>query len=256
MSVPDTRTRAGSGPGYPGTRWSLVQRLVEPASRIGTGTRRRAFEELALAYWRPVYRTLRVAHRKSREESEDLTQAFLLELFEKGKLAAFEADPDAGKFRGLLRSLLDSFVRTAVRDARRKKRGGGRRQIPLDPQELDALEERIAREPADDPFELEWRSTLLDQALEALERDSATPLWRRRFEVFLAHDVEPEGDAPPSYAELARRSGRKPHDVKNDLTAARRRFAELVLDRIRDECRDEAEAQGELRTLFGGGGPS
>lgn len=251
----DTRTRAGSGPGYPGTRWSLVQRLVEPASRQGTGTRRRAFEELALAYWRPVYRTLRVAHQKTREESEDLTQAYLLELFEKGKLEGFEADPGAGKFRSLLRSLLDSYVRTVARDARRKKRGGDRRRVDLDPAELDALETRIAHAPAEDPFEAEWRSTLLDQALAALERDTANPLWRRRFEVFLAHDVEPEGDATPSYAELARRFGLKPHDVKNDLTAARRRFAELVLDRIRDECRDEAEAQLELRTLFGGGAP-
>ena len=255
MSVPDTRTRGGSGPGYPGTRWSLVQRLALPTSRVGTGTRRRAFEELAVAYWRPVYRTLRVAHGKTREESEDLTQAFLLELFEKGKLASFEADPDAGRFRSLLRSLLDSFVRTWERDARRKKRGGDRRRVPLDPLELDALEERIARPTAEDPFELEWRSTLLDSALAALERDSRAPLWQRRFEVFVAHDIEPESGLAPSYAELARRFALKPHDVKNDLTAARRRFAELVLDRIRDECRDEAEAQRELRVLFGSGAP-
>src|SRR5207247_9547387 len=101
----------------------------------------------------------------------------------------------------------------------------------------DAVEARIAREPDLDPFEREWRTTLLDGALAAMARDAQSPLWKRRHEVFLAHDVLKDGEPRPSYAELARRFGRKPHDVTNDLVAARRHFAELVLDRSRDECR-------------------
>ena len=252
----------GSGGAFPGTRWSLVARLAEPGSDVPSGPRRRAFEELSLAYWRPVYRTLRTIHRRRREEAEDLTQSFFLGLFEKGTLEGFEADPEVGRFRALLRSLVDGFVHTADRDARRKKRGGDRLKVALDPGEVDALEARIARArgPANDPFDLEWRATLIDGALDDLEREARGPLWRRRRAVFLAYDVEP-GDGPqPTYADLARRLGAKPHDVKNDLTAARRRFAELVLERIRGACRDEAEAQDELRALFGtsapaGGGP-
>ena len=248
MSGEDTKTA------YPGTRWSLVARVAEPASRVGSGTRRRAFEELSLAYWRPVYRTLRVAHRKTREEAEDLVQAFFLGLFEKGTLERFEADPAAGRFRSLLRSLLETFVGTADRDARRKKRGGDRRRVPLDPAQLDAVEARIGREPGGDPFEREWRAAVLDAALAELDRDATTPLWRRRYEVFLAHDVTPPSDAErPSYADLATRLAVRAHDVKNDLVAARRRFSGLVLDRLRDECRSEAEVQDELRALFGGG---
>src|SRR5438477_11787301 len=109
------------GGAFPGTRWSLVQRVAEPRSKVGTGTRRCAFEELALSYWRPVYRTLRVAHRKPREEAEDLTQSFFLSLIEKNTLDRFEADPKAGKFRSLLRALLDAFTATWDRSARRKK---------------------------------------------------------------------------------------------------------------------------------------
>jgi RNA polymerase sigma factor (sigma-70 family) len=236
---------------FPGTRWSLVGRLVETRSRIGSGTRRRAFEELALAYWRPVYRALRVAHRVPPEEAEDLTQAFFLGLFEKGTLEKFEADPDAGRFRALLRSLLDAFVRTAQRDARRKKRGGEHRRVPLDPHDLAALEQRIARAPEDDPFEREWRATVIDRALAEMARDAESPIWKRRHAIFLAHDVEPAGDERPTYAELAKRFDVEPHDVKNDLVAARRRFAELVLDRLRDECRDEDEARDEMEELFG-----
>lgn len=240
------------GGAFPGTRWSLVQRVAEPRSRVGTGTRRRAFEELALSYWRPVYRALRVAHRKTPEDAEDLTQAFFLGLIEKATLDRFEADPKAGKFRSLLRSLLDGFVSTADRAARRKKRGGDRKHVPLDPAQIAAIEERITREPPEDPFEREWRVSLLDQALAAMARDSQSPLWGRRHALFLAHDVEPKTeDERPSYAELARRFTIQPHDVKNDLVAARRRFAELVLDKIRDECKSEEEARAELRTVFG-----
>lgn len=244
------RTDSGA---FPRTRWSLVARVVEPGSR-GAATRRSAYAELVAAYWRPVYRALRVGHRRPREEAEDLTQAFFLEIFEKRTLERFVADPQAGRFRGLLRSLLERFVGTADRNARRKKRGGDAAHIPLDPAQVEAIEGRIARGEADheDPFDGEWRATIIDQALADLAGEARTPLSRRRLEAFLAYEVEPARDEErPTYGELARRLGCKPHDVKNDLVAARSRFAELVLDRIREDVRDEAEAREELRALFG-----
>lgn len=241
----------GSGAAYPRTRWSLVARVVDPGSGVGSGTRRDAFAELVCAYWRPVYRTLRVMHRHSREEAEDLTQAFFLRLIEKRTLERFVADPQDGRFRNLLRSLLERFEETARRDARRLKRGGGHRHVPLDPAEIEALELRIASEPPEDPFDREWRATVIDQALADFANESRNPLARRRLEVFLAYEVEPEDGARPTYGQLAERLGIKAHDVKNDLVAARRRFAELVLERLREDVRSEQEAREELRTLFG-----
>ena len=246
-----TRTTGSRGSGFPGTRWSLVARLVESDSRAGSRTRRDALEELISSYWRPVYRALRVRYRKRPEEAEDLTQAFFLELIEKRRLEQFVADPDAGRFRGLLGSLLDRFVSSANRDARRLKRGGDRKHIPLDPALVASIESRIAQEPPEDPFDQEWRATVIDQALADLANEARSPLAQRRLEVFLAYEVEPLDGERPTYAELARRLDLKPHDVKNDLVAARRRFAELILDRIREESRDDAEARDELRQLFG-----
>jgi RNA polymerase sigma factor (sigma-70 family) len=251
--VPTLDSKTDSA-GFPRTRWSLVARIVQPGSRTGTSTRRHALEELVAAYWRPVYRSLRVKHRRQREEAEDLTQAFFLELIEKGTLERFVADPNAGRFRGLLSSLLDRFVSTADRNARRKKRGGEAAHVPLDPAMVDAIEHRIVGAPAaqEDPFDLEWRATIIDQALADLANEARTPVARRRLEVFLAYEVEPADDAQrPTYGELARKLDCKAHDVKNDLVAARRRFAELVLDRIRDDVKDDGEAREELRTLFG-----
>lgn len=251
-----TRTgTGGTGSGvFPRTRWSLVQRVIDPGSRAGTGTRRDAFAELVTAYWRPVYRTLRVKHRQKREAAEDLTQTFFLHLLEKKTLERFVADPQGGRFRNLLRSLLDRFTSTANRDARRKKRGGDRHHVPIDPAQIEAIESRIARDPPEDPFDREWRATVIDHALQDLANEARSPIARRRLEVFLAYEVEPEaedGEQRPTYSDLAQQLGLKVHDVKNDLVAARRRFAELVLDRIREDVKNEQEAREELRTLFG-----
>ncbi len=254
MPTLDTRFDPGSSgsAAFPRTRWSLVARVADPGSQQGTGTRRAALAELVQAYWRPVYRALRVHQRRPREEAEDLTQAFFLELMEKRTLERFVADPKAGRFRALLRSLLERYVSTVDRDARRKKRGGGRAHVRLDPAMIDAIEARIAAGTPEDPFDVEWRAAVIDQALAELAGEARTPLSQRRLEVFLAYEVEPAHDAGrPTYAELARRLGVRPHDVKNDLVAARRRFAELVLERLRDDARDEDEAREELRALFG-----
>jgi len=254
--VPTLYTRTGGsreGSGFPRTRWSLVARVLEPGSRAGSRTREDALTELVSSYWRPVYRTLRVRYRRRREEAEDLTQAYFLHLIEAQTLERFVADPQAGRFRGLLRSLLETFVRDADRYARRKKRGGDLQHVPLDPTTVDAIEARIQREPEEDPFDREWRSQVIDQALADLANEARSPLEQRRLQVFLAYEVEPAKDAArPTYAELAERLGVQPHDVKNDLVATRRRFAELILDRIREETRSEAEARDELRSLFGG----
>jgi RNA polymerase sigma factor (sigma-70 family) len=252
--VPTLYTRTGSGTGsgqFPRTRWSLVARVAEPGSRAGSRTRKDAFAELVTAYWRPVYRALRVRYRKQREEAEDLTQAFFLRLLEKKVLEKFVADPEAGRFRGLLRSLLGRFVATADRDARRLKRGGDRPHVPLDPAQIAAIEDRIAVEPDVDAFDREWRATIIDQALADMAGEARSPLARRRLEVFLAYEVEADDAKRPTYAEIAAQLGIKDHDVKNDLVAMRRRFAELVLDRIREDVKDEAEAREELRSLFG-----
>ncbi|MCA8921927.1 MAG: sigma-70 family RNA polymerase sigma factor [Planctomycetes bacterium] len=256
--MPTLYTRTGGsreGSGFPRTRWSLVARVLEPGSRAGSRTRDDALTELVSSYWRPVYRTLRVRYRRAREEAEDLTQAYFLSLIEDRTLERFVADPRAGRFRSLLRSLLETFVRDADRYARRQKRGGDRPHVPLDPTTVEAIEARIKREPEEDPFDREWRSLVIDQALADLANEARGELAQRRLQVFLAYEVEPAGEERPTYAELARQLGVKPHDVKNDLVATRRRFAELILDRIREETRDEAEARDELRNLFGGAPP-
>jgi DNA-directed RNA polymerase specialized sigma24 family protein len=94
------------------------------------GERRQAWETLIAAYWKPVYKHLRLTWTLPREDAEDLTQDFFARALEGGTLERF----DAGKarFRTYLRVCLDRFASNARKAERRLKRGGGHAHLSLD----------------------------------------------------------------------------------------------------------------------------
>jgi DNA-directed RNA polymerase specialized sigma24 family protein len=74
---------------FPLTRRSVVR----AAASADPETRRRGFETLVAAYWRPVYKYLRLKWRACGEDAEDLTQGFFARALEKGFFDRF--DPGA-----------------------------------------------------------------------------------------------------------------------------------------------------------------
>ena len=103
---------------FPSTMWSVVQGAgsADPVERA------RSLETLAAAYWRPVYKTLRLGWRRSVEDAEDLTQGFFAKAAEKDFFARYE--PERARFRTFLRTCLERYVGNELRDAARQKRGG------------------------------------------------------------------------------------------------------------------------------------
>ena len=81
---------------FPATRWSLIvaARSAEPEER------QRALEILIAAYWKPVYKYIRLRWDKDNEQAKDLTQDFFLRLLEKDFLAQLRsaAGPPADFF--------------------------------------------------------------------------------------------------------------------------------------------------------------
>ena len=75
------------------------------------------------AYWKPVFKYLRLKWHAPAEDAADLTQAFFLRAFEKSFFADF--DPRRARFRTYLRTCLDGFVTNARKADTRQKRGGG-----------------------------------------------------------------------------------------------------------------------------------
>jgi len=238
-----------AGSRFPPTRDSVVAAIGDPDPEV----RRCAFEVLVAAYWRPVYKYLRLRWRVDREQAEDLTQGFFAHAIEKGTLDPF--DPKRARFRTWIRTCLDGFVSNEQRAAQRLKRGGGALHLPLEFEDAEG-ELRCLEPPAADDiegfFHREWVRGLVALSLEELRAKSEAAGRRLEFTLFERYDVEPEGpDTRPTYAELAKQLGVSETKVTNALHAMRRRFRQTLLERLRAVTAGEAEFEAEARELFG-----
>ena len=132
--------------GFPVTRHSVVRSLASERPDI----RRAAFDVLADAYWKPVFKYVRLKWRADADEAADLTQAFFLRAYEKAFFARF--DPARARFRTYLRTCLDRFIANARQESRRLKRGGGVELVPFD---FEAAERELQRQHGDGVEELD-----------------------------------------------------------------------------------------------------
>src|SRR4029077_8519893 len=147
MAEKDTAIQAG-GSRFPATAWSLLSRLRDPKDPRVQAYLNRMIE----TYWRPIYKYVRLAWKRSNEDAKDLTQAFFIHLLEGDLLA--RADPERGNFRKLLLASLRNFLANEARAGHAQKRGGGRVIVSLDAE----TEEGGLPDPADpqEAFEGQW----------------------------------------------------------------------------------------------------
>lgn len=207
--------------------------------------RRRSLETLVAAYWKPVYKYIRIRWRRSNEDAKDLTQELFAQVVDKGHLASF--DPSRARFRTYLRVCVDGVVGDAAKAERRKKRGGGIAPLSLD---FDLAERELAdgRPDAEDLFDREWARALLGIAIERLREECAHRGRGPAFRAFEIHDLAP--DEPPSYQRVADALGVPVTTVTNHLALMRRELRRHVLDRLREITPSEEEAHREARVLL------
>ncbi len=233
---------------FPATRHSVVAAMRSD----GAEARRVAFDALVGAYWKPVFKYVRLKWHASREDAADLTQSFFLRAFEKSFFADF--DPARARFRTYLRTCLDGFVSNARKADARLKRGGGVTVISIDVEEAESeLRHQAANavEDFDAYFHREWLRGLFDAAASRL-RDACAARGRpHRYALFEQYDLAGENGDRPTYAELARRFTLSVADVTNELAAARREFRRLVLESLREQCASDEEFEAESRPLTG-----
>ncbi|MBX3188835.1 MAG: sigma-70 family RNA polymerase sigma factor [Labilithrix sp.] len=238
-----------SGDRFPPTRPSAIGGAAsdDPAERA------RAFEILVRAYWKPVYKHVRLQWRRDAEDARDVTQGFFARAFEKRAFGAY--DPARARFRTYLKGSLDKYVLELARDASRQKRGGGALAMSLD---FDVAEDELARSGAleRDPstiegyFDHEWTRSLFAAALAALEASCERQGKRVYYEVFRRYMLDPEGESErPSYADVAKACGVSVSDVTNYLSWTRREMRAKVLDQLREITANEEEMMEEARAL-------
>jgi RNA polymerase sigma factor (sigma-70 family) len=235
-------------PAFPPTRHSIVaaMRSARPDDR------RTAFDALVTAYWKPVFKYVRLKWHASPEDAADLTQGFFLRAFEKDFFASF--DPARARFRTYLRTCLDGFAANARKADARLKRGGGATLVSIDFGEAErelSLQATNAVEDFDAYFHREWLRGLFASAADRLRSACAAAGRAHRFAVFELYDLSPADADRPTYVEIAGRLGLSAADVTNELAAARREFRRFVVDALREQCATDEEFEAEMRALTG-----
>jgi RNA polymerase sigma factor (sigma-70 family) len=239
------------GDRFPPTRRSMI----EAARSIDSEERERALEALCAAYWKPVYKYIRLRWNRPADAAQDLTQGFFMELLERELLDRF--DPKKSRLRTYLRLCVDSFVMNEDKAGRRLKRGGNVLHVALDfpgaEEELGAAVMDPAAIPSPESleefFEKEWVRSLFALAVEELRELCAAKERERTFLLFEAYDLD--GNERISYEQLAQEYGIPLTDVTNALAWARREFRRIALERLREICGSEEEFQREARAAFG-----
>jgi len=239
-----------------GDRFPLTRRsVIEAARSIDAEERERAREALCAAYWKPIYKYIRLRWNRPKEEAQDLTQGFFVELLERELLEKF--DPKKSRLRTYLRLCVDSLVMNEHKASRRQKRGGAIWHVPLD---FAAAEEELGAtvmdpasiaspESLEEFFEKEWIRSLFVLAVEDLRHLCIDRERERTFHLFEAYDLE--GNDKITYDQLSHDYGISVTDVTNALAWARREFRRIALERLRELCASDEEFQREARSAFG-----
>ena len=240
-----------NGSKFPATRWSVIEAIRgrDPAEQT------RALDTLFAAYWKPVYKYVRLRWNRSAEDAQDLTQGFFIVLLERDLLPKY--DPTKSRLRTYLRLCADSFVMNQEKATSRQKRGGNAPHVALDFQEAEDELAVSTIDPASIPspdsleefFEKEWVRSLFALAVEDLRKLCAERERDRTFRLFEDYDLS--GDPDISYEKLAATYSIPVTDVTNALSWARREFRRVALERLREICGTEEEFHREARAVFG-----
>ncbi len=223
------------------------------AASADADTRQRAFSSLVEAYWKPVYKYVRLKWQAPPDEAEDLTQGFFARAFEKEFFRTY--DPSKARFRTFLRTCLDGFIANERKAAGRLKRGGGVDIVALDFQTAEGeLRQHDVAVPPDmeEYFEREWARSVLALSVERLRAHYSGPGREKYFHVFERYDLDPTASGERvTYAQIANEIGAPATDVTNYLAAARRQFRAIVLERLRELTATDEEFRDEARRLLG-----
>jgi len=226
------------------THWTVVL----AAGRRATPQSDRALEELCRAYWFPLYVYVR-RRGHSREDAEDLTQAFFARFLARNYLAGLSAE--RGRFRAFLLASLKNFLANEWDKSQRLKRGGGETPLSLDWETADTKFQVAAQnEPRPDKaFDREWALALLAKVIERLQAEAAADGKAKLFEqlkVFLA-----AGKGETAHADVANALGMEERAVRVAVHRLRKRYRQLLREEIANTLSEPAMVDEELRALFG-----
>ena len=225
---------AGGGSAFPSTRWSRI---------LASGDAR-DLEALARTYWRPIRAYLAARFRLGDDDADDLAQEAFAWMLETRFLD--RADPDRGRFRGLLKKALGRFaVERLRRDA--AQRGGGRVHEAIEP-DRDPADPKLPS--PDQVLDAAWRRELVERARGTLEAGLAAEGRSSTWLVFRDWFLDEDAGTDLDHAALAARHGISKADVSNRLEYAKRRFRAVLRALVAETTDSDDALRDELAWLF------
>jgi RNA polymerase sigma factor (sigma-70 family) len=233
---------------FPETRCSVVLATGSADPRL----REEAWSALVRAYWKPVYKYVRIVWKAGEDDARDLTQGFFTRALEAGFFQDY--DPARARFRTYLRLVLQRWLANEHKAARRKKRGGDSRTVDVDfasaERELAAAGHHAGLDP-DAYFRQETIRALFASAVDELRRLCEETGRSARFAAFERYDLHAEPTERPTYKDIADELGLPVTQVTNHLAWARREMRRIVLEHLHAMTGTDAEYREEALELFG-----
>lgn len=239
----DPQPRGGMA-ALPQTRWSVVARACERESE--------AWPDALDAITR-LYRPVLVRHLVSRlslppDRAEDLVQAFLFEkLLDQNVIR--HATPRRGRFRSFVLKVFSNFALSQLREQQALKR----RPSSPDAERLDDLPDLPSGEPPlADSLDALWARQVLARTVELMREECRSKDRQVLWEVMESRILGPIlGDTPlMPYDELVTRFGlRSPSEASNLLITAKRMFARVLREVVRETVSDDSEVEAEIMEL-------
>ena len=207
-----------------------------------------ALELLCRTYWFPLYAYVR-RRGYSKEDAEDLTQAFFARFLAKNYLAGLSAE--RGRFRAFLLASLKHFLTNEWKKSQRLKRGGGEAPLSLDWQTADTkFQVAATSEPSPDKvFDREWALALLAKVIGRLQKECEADGKAELFDqlkIFLT-----AGKDGTAQSEAAKVLGMEEGAVRVAIHRLRKRYRQLLRAEIARTLADAADVDEEMRALFG-----
>ena len=208
-------------PTFPSTIWHDLDR-----ARNGEAA---AWTAVVTRYRPAIHSFLRSAGR-SEADADDIAQDVFLQMVRSSLLDG--AHPRRGKFRSLVLAVTTNVMRHKLRDDRAEKRGGGRKPVPLEGQDVPAPEE-------EERFDREWVKRMVASALEELAR--TRPLYHEALRLSLEDRTQ---------AQIAQTLGKSSAQVNNHIHRAKKWVRRRLRALVRESCADAVTYREELAYLW------
>ncbi len=225
------------------TRWTVIVAAGGKASLEAEA----ALQELCRTYWYPLYAYVR-RQGWSREDSEDLTQAFFSKILGNTNLSVL--DSEKGRFRRFLLASLKHFLANEWDKLRAQKRGGGQVPLSLDWQSADTLYSSTSADnlSPDKLYDRAWAVTLLERVIGLLHLECVAEGKGEMFERL--KDFLTLEKSAISYEQAATTLNISEGAARVTVHRLRKRYRELLRDEIAQTLLHGAQVEDEMRALF------